>query len=101
MGSHYRRHHYLDSLKFYSNARGSLTETRSHFITAHVLGYIDQAYFSALHALTQHAEKSLNGYMTYVRKQRIGDDSNGAKQIREEAADYQVDTEYSDIPLVE
>jgi len=97
----YGRHHYLDSLKFYSNARGSLTETRSHFITAHVHGYIDQAYFSALHALTQHAEKSLNGYITYVRKQRIGDDSNSAKQIREEAADYQVDTEYSDIPLVE
>ncbi|MEZ4865695.1 MAG: four helix bundle protein [Caldilineaceae bacterium] len=84
----YGRHHYLDSLKFYSNARGSLTEMRAHFITAHVLGYIDQAYFTALHALTQHAEKSLNGYMAYVRKQRAGEDLYNTKQLRESPVEY-------------
>src|SRR5437764_606965 len=30
----YGRFHYLDSLKFYSNARGSLNETLAHFINA-------------------------------------------------------------------
>jgi len=34
----YGRYHYLDSLKFYSNARGSLDETLSHFIEARVGG---------------------------------------------------------------
>jgi four helix bundle protein len=86
----YGRHHYLDSLKFYSNARGSLSETRSHFISAHMLGYIDQVYFAALYALTQHAEKSLNGYMTYVRKQRAGEDLYGSKKIQEESVEYLV-----------
>jgi four helix bundle protein len=86
----YGRYHYLDSLKFYSNARGSLTETRSHFITAHVLGYIDQVYFTALHALTQQAERALNGYMNYVRKQRAGEDLYSNKSLREEPVEYSV-----------
>ena len=33
----YGRYHYLDSLKFYSNARGSLNETLAHFINARSL----------------------------------------------------------------
>jgi len=41
----YGRYHYLDSLRFYSNARGSLNETLNHFINGRVLEYSDQAYF--------------------------------------------------------
>ena len=89
----YGRYHYLDSLKFYSNARGSLYETRSHFITSSVLNYIEQDYFTALYALTQQAERSLNGYMAYVRKQRLGDDLADTNKIREESADYFAKTE--------
>lgn len=68
----YGRHRYLDSLKFYSNARGSLNETLPHFIAARVLEYIDQAYFEKVHELVRQAERSLKGYMSYVRKQRLG-----------------------------
>ncbi len=70
----YGRYHYLDSLKFYANARGSLYETRSHFITASTLNYIQHDYFAALYGLTQQAERALNGYMAYVRKQKAGED---------------------------
>ena len=35
----YGRYHYLDSLRFFYIARGSLTETISHIITAHDLKY--------------------------------------------------------------
>jgi|CXWL01.1.fsa_nt_gi four helix bundle protein len=84
----YGRYHYLDSLKFYSNARGSLNETLGHFINARVLSYIDQLYFEQLYQLCRQTEKTLNGYMAYVRKQRAGQDLYGGHAIREESAGY-------------
>jgi four helix bundle protein len=94
----YGRYHYLDSLKFYSNARGSLNETLSHFITAQVLGYIEQAYFDLLYNLTRRAEKALSGYMNYVRKRRAGQELFGATQLREEQTDYAAFNELN-VPL--
>ncbi|MFN8494314.1 MAG: four helix bundle protein [Caldilineaceae bacterium] len=84
----YGRYHYLDSLKFYSIARGSLNETLAHFITARTLNYIDQEYFTALYNLTRRAEKALNGYMNYVRKQRIGQEFVDTNSLREDSIDY-------------
>ncbi|MCE7985724.1 MAG: four helix bundle protein [Caldilinea sp. CFX5] len=86
----YGRYHYLDSLKFYSNARGSLNETLSHFITAQLFGYIEQPYFEALYHLTKRAEKALNGYMNYVRTQRAGHELYGVT-LRENPVEYEVD----------
>ncbi len=87
----YGRYHYLDSLKFYSNARGSLNETMSHVINARVLEYIDQAYFEQFYVLIQRAEKMLNGYMTFVRKQQAGHESYETKSVREGFAEYKTD----------
>lgn len=87
----YGRYHYLDSLKFYSNARGSLNETISRFVEARVLKYIEQDYFEALYKLARRAEMALNGYMNYVRKQRAGDDLVSNRVVREDRADYDVD----------
>ncbi len=84
----YGRYHYLDSLKFYSNARGSLNETLSHFIEARVVGYIDQAYFDQVYALIRQTERALNGYMTYVRKQQAGADLYSNRAAREEQSEY-------------
>jgi len=78
----YGRFHYLDSLKFYSNARGSLNETLSHFINARVLEYIDQPYFEANYNLVRQSEKALNGYMNFVRRQ------NSHTSVHEESAAY-------------
>jgi four helix bundle protein len=84
----YGRYHYLDSLKFYSNARGSLNETLSHFIAARALNYIEQPYFEALYKLTRRTERALNGYMNYVRNQKTGQDLYGSKLLSEESVDY-------------
>ena len=84
----YGRYHYLDSLKFYSNARGSLNETLGHFINGRVLEYVDQVYFEQLYDLTWQAEKALNGFMSYVRKQRAGNELFGDRAMREEPAEY-------------
>lgn len=86
----YGRYHYLDSLKFYSNARGSLNETLSHVINARVLNYLEQADFDELYKLIRHTESVLNGFMNYIRKQRVGADI-GEKTVREEPSAYFVD----------
>ncbi len=84
----YGRYHYLDTLKFYSNARGSLNETLSHVITAYTLGYIQKDYFEGLYTLIRQTEKTLNGLMSYVRQKKAGQDLYGDKSIREDADSY-------------
>ena len=93
IGEGYGRYHYLDSLKFYSNARGSLNETLGHFINARALDYIDQAYFEQLYGLARRAEKALNGFMSHVRTQRIGHELSGDHAVREELVEYEPDIE--------
>jgi len=41
--------------------------------------------------LTRRAEKALNGYMNYVRKQRAGQDLSDINNLREEPMDYMVE----------
>jgi len=68
----YGRYHYLDSLRFYYFARGSINETINHIITAHDLHYIDQARFQELYTLGRETERTLNGYINFVRRQQKG-----------------------------
>lgn len=88
----YGRYHYLDSLRFYSNARGSLDETLGHLINARVLNYCDQEYFEAFYTLIRQAEKALNGFMDYVRRQKAGADLYGSRTLRDESVTYYTDT---------
>jgi four helix bundle protein len=78
----YGRYHYLDSLRFYYIARGSLDETINHVIVTHDLTYIDDARFGELQDLGRSAERTLNGYIDYVRKLETGRDAYGGKYIR-------------------
>ena len=84
----YGRYHYLDSLRYYSIARGELNETLAKLIDARVLEYINQPEFEALYQLIRHAEQTLNGFMTYVRHRRAGSQEYGDKKIHEDQADY-------------
>ena len=59
----YGRYHYLDSLRFYYTARGSLSETLSAFVSCEAIGYIEQAELNRLRQLTHSALRSFNGYM--------------------------------------
>ena len=86
----YGRYHYLDSLHYYSIARGELNETLAHLINGHVLEYIQQPDFEALYKLIRQAEQALSGFMSYVRRQRAGYQDYGDKRIREDQIDYHV-----------
>jgi len=88
IGEGYGRHHYLDSLRFYSIARGELNETLARLIDAKVLDYIAQPEFESLYKHIRQTEQTLNGYMNYVRRQRAGSQEYGDKEVHEDQADY-------------
>ena len=88
IGEAYGRYHYLDSLHYYSIARGELNETLAHLINAQVLHYVDRPEFEGLYQLIRQSEQALNGFMAYVRRQRAGSMDLGDKTIREDNANY-------------
>ena len=92
----YGRFHYLDCLRFYAMARGSLDETISHFITAFELAYIEKEYFEQVYDLCRQAERMLNGMMNYVRRQKAGAELYGKNYVSEEQAVYAADFEMLD-----
>ena len=77
----YGRYHYLDSLRFYYFARGSLNETINHIITAHDLSYINDERHQALYDLGRETEKTLNGYIAYIWRQQQGRKHYGERFI--------------------
>lgn len=84
----YGRYHYLDKLRFFYIARGSLDETINHIITCADLQYISKARFEELHSLAQEAHRTLNGYINYVRKQQQGVQEFGKTVLQEERIVY-------------
>lgn len=86
----YGRYHYLDKLRFFYIARGSLDETINHIITCLDLQYISEAHFYELHDLAQEARRTLNGYIGYVRKQQQGIKEFGKAILRDERMVYVV-----------
>ncbi len=83
----YGRYHYLDCLRFYYIARGSLTEVLSALIVCSELKYtINQ--LPKQRELCSSALRSLNGYIRYVRTQQQGKQEYGERAIKEEADIY-------------
>lgn len=83
----YGRYHYLDSLRFYYIARGSIMEVLSIFIICN-----DQQYtkdeIAQQRELCHSALRSLNGYIRYVRGQQQGKREYGERTVHEEQATY-------------
>ena len=64
----YGRFHYLDSSKFFSNARGSTYEVLDHLITASDEGLIDSKVLDQARRLIESAIKLNNGYTKYLKE---------------------------------
>ena len=83
----YGRYHYLDSLRFYYIARGSIMEVLSALIACAVQKYtIDK--ISNQRELCHTALRSLNGYIRYVRSLQQGKQEFGERVLKEEGAAY-------------
>jgi len=85
----YGRYHYLDCLRFYYIARGSLDETLSGFITCDVLGYT-RGDLPDQRRLCHNALRSLNGYIRWVRGQQQGHQEYGNRAFHEEDPVYEI-----------
>jgi len=67
------RYHYVDSKKFFINARGSASETIDHLIIALDENYIDQVIFENLKTVFEDCMKLINGYINYLKNQAGND----------------------------
>lgn len=94
----YGRYHYLDSLRFYYIARGSLMETLSALIACNELKYT-QNEIVRQRELCHSALRSLNGYIRYVRNQQQGKQEYGERAVKDEAPVYNIENFDLDQPL--
>jgi four helix bundle protein len=83
----YGRYHYLDSLRFYYYARGSLSETLGAFILCDEARYTRDE-LSRQRDLCNNALRALNGYIRYVRAQKQGCQEYGNRSVHEEPGPY-------------
>jgi four helix bundle protein len=90
----YGRYHYLDSLRFYYIARGSLNEVLSAFVTCDKVGLL-KGELSQQRELCHSALRSLNGYIRYVRGQRQGHQEYGERMVHEDGPIYAIVPEES------
>ena len=84
----YGRYHFADRIRFMYISRGSLDETLSVFITANVVGFCDEEEVENARKLVHNIKRGLNGYITYIRKQRQGADLFSQTVFREEPPPY-------------
>ena len=83
----YGRYHFLDSLRFYYMARGSLMEVLSALIACDTLGYVEHQ-IADQRQLCHQALRSLNGYIRYVRGRQQGAQEYGNRALKDEPAPY-------------
>lgn len=63
------RFHYVDSAKFFVNARGSATETIDHLFIAKDIGLIGEAVFKSFKEDCEECMRMINGYISFLRNQ--------------------------------
>jgi four helix bundle protein len=88
----YGRYHYLDSLRFFYIARGSLNEVLSAFITCDKVGLLT-GELPRQRELCHSALRSLNGYIRYVRGQRQGRQEYGERMVHEDGSTYTISSD--------
>jgi len=85
----YGRYHYLDSLRFFYYARGSLNEVLSALITCDTIRLLT-GELPRQRELCHSALRALNGYIRYVRGQRQGHLEYGERAVHENSPIYSV-----------
>ncbi|HLO31626.1 MAG TPA: four helix bundle protein [Anaerolineales bacterium] len=79
----------MDNVRFCYNARGSLDETLNHLIAARDLGYCPISLYEDLRSQIEEIRCLLNGYISWLKTKKIGQNEPGAKlTIREASPEY-------------
>ena len=65
----FSRHHYKDKIRFYFNARGSISESQNHLLFSKEMKFISENDFDACWAKAETCRKLLNGLIRSTAKQ--------------------------------
>ncbi len=91
----YGRFYYQDAVWFCYIARGSLEETFSHLSLANKLGYVSQHDFENIDNDIQELRRMLNGYITFLKKSKRGENEPGINlHIHEQPTPYDSELEH-------
>jgi four helix bundle protein len=71
------RFYYRDRVRFCYNARGSLSETENHLRAARDLAYISEQTYRQARDLASEAQRLLNGYIDYLKREQPGKNEPG------------------------
>jgi four helix bundle protein len=66
----FSRYHYNDKIRFYHNARGSLSEIQSFLFLAKDLFFLKEEAFRALFDLSEEVNKLINGLIRSIESQK-------------------------------
>jgi len=77
----YGRYHYKENIHFCRISRGSLSELQNDLITSLEEGYIDNNKLEELRKEIASNNRLLNGYISYLKKAKHGDQINEDTEI--------------------
>jgi four helix bundle protein len=87
------RFYFMDNVRFFYMARGSLDETLNHLVVSKDLGFCDSELYDDLRIQIEEIRRLLNGYITWLKTKKIGANEPGATlAIHELPAEYLVDS---------
>jgi four helix bundle protein len=78
------RFYYQENVRFCYIARGSLTETYTHLVLAHDMGYIPDDLFNRLKSQIDEFIRIINGYIAYLKRSKRSEDEPGDKHFVQE-----------------
>lgn len=83
------RFYYMDNVRFCYQARGSLDETINHLLVTRDLGYCSTEIYTDFRKQAEEIRRMLNGYIAWLKEQKIGAKEPGANlYVRETAEEY-------------
>jgi len=91
------RYHFLDNVRFFYMARGSLTEVQSHMALSRELGYLPDEIYNRMTTHAVSIGKQLNNYIAYLKRSKQGEKEFPAGYtMREESEPYLPDNPNED-----
>ena len=66
----FSRYHYNDKIRFYHNARGSLSETQNFLFLAKDLSFLKENEFKDIFSLSEDVNKLINGLIRSIENQK-------------------------------
>ena len=66
----FSRYHYNDKIRFYHNARGSVSETQNFLFLARDLSFLKEKEFTEVFDLSEEVNKLINGLVRSIENQK-------------------------------